>query len=541
MIPFAAPLGDIEAALGRATDGQDLPDWDGDLARDVLGHFATFAEGVLAPLDEIGDRQGCRIEGGRVRTPDGFPAAYAAYARDCWPGLTLPEAFGGQALSPLIGASVTEVFAGANLSLQMVTGLVAGAARTILAFGSPDQQARWLPRLASGDILNTMCLTEPGAGSDLSRIRTRARMDGTAWRIDGEKTFISGGDQDLTKDILHLVLARTGDEAGVRGLSLFLCPSQIGQGRNAVRVTRIEDKMGLHASPTCHMVFDGAEAELLGAPGQGLRTMFTLMNHARIDVALQGVALASRAYHIASTYAADREQGQEQGQEQGRGHQGPVTIDQHPTVRRMLEEQRGLALGGRLMCLDALVALETGQGPLADFLTPVCKVFGSQAGIRAADLGLQVLGGYGYLTEYRMEQIYRDARITAIYEGTNEIHALALAGRGLAQPGGADAFEAYLAKGLDPATVARWTRLRQAVGAAGDVGLLADDFMQATARFAWLSALNRLDGATATSLTKETLARIAFHEACIGAKLPEAGGAACLQGPEPTVSGSPGS
>ena len=535
MIPFAAPLGDIEAALRLATEGQDLPDWDGDLARDVLGHFATFAEGVLAPIDETGDRQGCRIEGGRVRTPDGFPAAYAAYARDGWPGLTLPEAFGGQALSPLIGAGVTEVFAGANMSLQMVTGLVAGAARTILAFGNPDQQARWLPRLASGEILNTMCLTEPGAGSDLSRIRTRARMDGTVWRIDGEKTFISGGDQDLTKDILHFVLARTGDEAGVRGLSLFLCPSQSGQGRNAVKVTRIEDKMGLHASPTCHMVFDGAEAELLGAPGQGLRAMFTLMNHARIDVALQGVALASRAHHIASTYAADRKQGRgqgrEQGREQGQAHQGPVTIDQHPAVRRMLEEQRALALGGRLMCLDALVALEAGQGPLADFLTPVCKVFGSQAGIRAADLGLQVLGGYGYLTEYRMEQIYRDARITAIYEGTNEIHALALAGRGLAQPGGAEAFEAYLAKGLDPATVARWTRLWHAVGAAGDVGLLADDFMQATARFAWLSALNRLDGTMAASLTKETFARITFYEACIGAKLPEAGGAACLQGP----------
>ena len=265
MIAFQAPVDDILLAFDLAGAGR-LPDWDADLAREVVTQFARFAEGEIAPLDEPGDRQGCRLEAGRVLMPSGFPAAWAALVEQGWHAVGLPEEWGGQGLpGPLLGA-ISEIFSGANHSLQMVTALVPGAARTILAFGTEEQKALWLPRLASGEWLATMAITEPGAGSDLSALRTRAIRDGDGWRIEGEKIFISGGDQDLTPRILHLVLARTGSGAeGTRGLSLFLVPSHDVVGRRLpVEVARIEEKMGLHASPTCQLAFNGAAAELLG-------------------------------------------------------------------------------------------------------------------------------------------------------------------------------------------------------------------------------------------------------------------------------------
>ncbi|MCA8881404.1 MAG: acyl-CoA dehydrogenase family protein [Rhodobacteraceae bacterium] len=460
MIPFTAPVDDILFSLEHVAGAHRLPDWDGALSAEIVRHFASFAEGVIAPLDEPGDVQGCRLEAGRVRMPDGFAVAYAAYAEQGWPGLSLPEAQGGQGMSgPVLGA-VSEIFTGACHALQMVTSLAPGAARTILAFGTADQQARFLPLFASGEWLATMCLTEPGAGSDLGAIRTRATPDGDLWRIDGEKIFISGGDQDMSEGILHLVLARTGDGAGTRGLSLFLCPSEIDGARNGVSVARIEEKLGLHASPTCQMVFDGARAEMIGAPGEGLKAMFTMMNHARLDVALQGVAHAARAAQIARAYAADRRQGQ--------GPDGnPAMLADHPDVQRMLDEQDMLAIGARAMCHLALVALESGEDrALVDFLTPLCKIYATEAGIRSADLGIQVLGGYGYLREYRVEQVWRDARITAIYEGTNGIHALTLATRMLAKGGApAQAFAARIRE-IDAGTgrlatgLARWCDFR---------------------------------------------------------------------------------
>jgi len=263
----------------------------------------TLPPGVIAPLNAVGDRQGAQLENGRVRMPDGFAAAYADLAAGGWQGLTLPEAHGGMAASPLIAAGVSEIFSGANHAMQMVCNLVPGAAAVLLRDGTAAQQADWLPKLASGEALSTMCLTEPAAGSDLSAIRCKAVRAESAWQITGEKIFISGGDQDMSDTILHLVLARSGS-AGLGGLSLFLCPKQ-----PAVTITRIEDKMGLHASPTCQMAFDAAKAELIGAEGEGLGVMFTLMNHARIDVALQGVAHAARAALIARRYAMDRVQG----------------------------------------------------------------------------------------------------------------------------------------------------------------------------------------------------------------------------------------
>ena len=434
MKDFSAPLEDILFSLHQVASAETTGTHDADLSADILNQFAIIAEQIIAPTNRTGDTQGCRLENGRVRTPDGFADAYAKIAEGGWLALAIPEQYGGMGLDRLTAAGVSEMFTGANHALQMAAGLLPGAVSTLLSFGSEDQKQRWIPRLADGRTLNTMCLTEAGAGSDLSRVRTVAVLQQDVWHLNGEKIFISNGDQDLSEDILHFVLARTGPlEAGIKGLSLFLCPSQIASGRNNVSVSRIEHKLGIHGSPTCQLVFDGAEAELIGDEGGGLAAMFTLMNHARIDVALQGVAHAARACDIAASYAQDRQQ--------GRHPDGtPAPLAAHPDVRQMLDEQRALAVGSRAMCHLALVVLDDpDQRALADFLTPVCKMFGSEAGIRAADLGIQVLGGYGYLDEYDIGQTWRDARITAIYEGANGIHALTAATRSLRAHDGAGA------------------------------------------------------------------------------------------------------
>lgn len=471
MKPFKAPVDDILFSLKQVAGAQRIPGWDTGLAAEIIGHFADFAENEIAPLDEIGDRQGCRLIDGRVHMPDGFKEVYSAYVEQGWPGLTAPEAFGGQGVNVAIHAGVSEIFTSACHSLQMVTGLVPGAIRTLLRFGTPDQQRRLIPPLAAGEWLATMCLSEPGAGSDLSRIRTKAERVGDHWRINGEKIFISGGDQDLSEGIFHLVLARTSDD-GTKGLSLFACRDD----EAAIKVARIEEKLGLHASPTCQLIFDGASAERLGEEGEGLAAMFTLMNHARLDVALQGVAHAARARDIASAYAAERVQGRDdEGQ--------PVTLDQHADIQRMLTEIRDLEVTGRAMAHMALVEMASDGDPdLVDFLTPVIKVACTEGGIRAADLGIQILGGYGYLREYRLEQTFRDARITAIYEGANGIHALTLATRLLRHKNGvaADAFERWLAAEGQTDLLERWRRLRMEVAAMPSPGEAASSFMQQT-------------------------------------------------------------
>lgn len=480
MKPFSAPLNDILFSLNAIAGADRIADWDAELASEMASHFAAFTEVEIAPLDEPGDAQGCRIVDGRVQMPDGFPDVYRAYCAMGWPGLTAPEKFGGQGLGAAMLGITSEVFSGACHSLQMVTGLVPGAIRTLMHHGTEEQKARLIPALVSGDILATMCLTEPGAGSDLSRIRCKAEQIGDSWQITGEKIFISGGDQNMSDGILHLVLARTGDN-GVRGLSLFLCGSEKPDGaRNDITVTRIEEKMGLHASPTCQLAFDGAVGELIGNPGDGLKAMFTMMNHARLDVSLQGVAHAARATDIAKSYAAERVQ--------GRGPDGaPVTLDQHGDVRRMLDEMDALALGGRAMAHLALVMIETADNPdLVEFLTPVAKVFCTEAGMQAANLGIQVLGGYGYLAEYRVEQTYRDARITAIYEGANGIHALALATRLLSGRGGAasDAFAAFITAENGTPELTKcfelWQQARQHLVGMIDPTQVAADFLSLT-------------------------------------------------------------
>ncbi|MFY0617666.1 acyl-CoA dehydrogenase family protein [Shimia sp.] len=477
MTKFIAPVEDILLSLEKVAGADSLPEWDRDLASEILSHFGAFAEGVIAPLNERGAQQSCQLENGRVHMPDGFKDAFEQLAEMGWQGLTAPEHHGGMEQSALVAAGVSEIFSGANLSMQMVCNLVPGAISTLRRFGNAEQQSEWIPKLAAGEALSTMCLTEPGAGSDLSRIRTKATQDGNRWVLEGEKIFISGGDQDLSDDILHLVLARTGaKEDGVKGLSLFLTSKK--RAGASIKITRIEEKMGLHASPTCQMAFDGCPAELIGEKGTGLSAMFVLMNHARLDVSLQGVAHAAHAHQIAKAYASERKQGR-------RPDGSEAVLTDHADVRRMLDQQRCLEIGARGMAHVALVELMRGERPaLVEFLTPLCKVFCTEAGISAANLGIQILGGYGYLTEYGLAQTWADARITAIYEGANGIHELAVATRGLRQQGGAgaDAFDALIAELTDNPTVLElrqvWRATRDTVRNADDPTVLAHDFSQ---------------------------------------------------------------
>ncbi|WP_444451925.1 acyl-CoA dehydrogenase family protein [Rhodobacter capsulatus] len=521
MIPFRAPTDDILFAL-QVARADALPGWDDDLARALIDHFASFAEAEIAPLDPVGDALGCRLENGQVHLPEGFPAAYRALIDQGWQKLALPEAIGGEGVPAPLAGAVSEIFSGACHALSMLTALVPGAVRVLMTHGTQAQQAAHLPDLVSGAALATMCLTEPGAGSDLAAIRTRARRTGDHWRIDGEKIFISGGGQNLSESILHLILARTGTMAdGVKGLSLFLARSGGAVGANGISVARIEHKMGLHASPTCAMVFDGCEAELIGPEGEGLAAMFTLMNHARIDVALQGVAHAARATAIATAHALERVQ--------GRTSDGRIArLADHPDVRRMLDEGRRLTLATRAMCALTLVEIEAASRPdLLEFLTPLVKIAATEAGMRAADLGIQVLGGYGYLTEYRIEQTWRDARITAIYEGANGIHAGALAGRLLRRNAGAAgaAFAAYVSE-IAPETpeLARrlhdWQALRATLLLQPDPAERAWEFAQASIALFEAAVWARMEALAEAAPDPAEIRRLAAQ--ALGRTTPEA-------------------
>ncbi len=495
MHSFIAPVDDILFSLTNIACANELESWNNELAQDILRHFAAFAEQEIAPLNEKGDRYGCILKNGRVLMPEGYTDTYAKLAADGWQGLTAPEQFGGMGISPVLGGAVSEIFSGANHAMQMVCNLVPGAMSTLLRFGTDTQQRTWVPKLAAGEALSTMCLTEPGAGSDLSRIQTRAENLDNRWSISGEKIFISGGDQDMSKDILHLVLARTGSsDEGIKGLSLFLC-SKLEAG-NTISIDRIESKLGLHASPTCHMTFNETPAEMIGNEGGGLHAMFTIMNHARIDVALQGVAHAARAHAIALAYARERKQGKNStGQD--------AFLVEHADVQRMLNEQHKLSVGARAMAHITLVELEKGDRPeLAEFLTPLCKFFCTEAGIRSADLGIQILGGYGYLDEYQISQIWRDARITSIYEGANGIHYLALATRGLTAYGGAPAraFDALVGEVTNDEHVmdmrSHWRELCSRVSGAEHPAAHAYEFAQTSGQLFFNAVLAKIESNT---------------------------------------------
>jgi alkylation response protein AidB-like acyl-CoA dehydrogenase len=389
----------------------------------ILEEAARTAEGVLAPLDREGDRNGAWWQDGEVSVPHGFADAHRAFAEAGWIGIAASPAHGGQGLPHALAAAAWEAFTGANVAFSLCPMLTYDAVLLLEAHGSPEQQSRFIPKLLSGAWSGTMCLTEPQSGSDLAGVRTRATPMGDGrFRIDGGKIFITYGEHRMTENILHMVLARLPDApAGSAGISLFAVPKLTPEGgRNGVRCNSIERKLGIHASPTCTMEFAGAVGELIGPPHKGLACMFAMMNAARIGVAMQGVALAERAFRQAAAYAAERVQ-------------GGAPIAHHPDVRRMLWTMRALALGGRLLTLCAALAPE----PRASLLIPVAKAWASDAGFEAASLGVQVHGGAGYVEETGAAQILRDARIAMIYEGANGIQALTLLKRGLLRDQGA--------------------------------------------------------------------------------------------------------
>ena len=391
----------------------------------ILQEAAKFAEGVLAPLERAGDTVGSRLVDGSVVTPPGFKEAFQSYAEGGWIGIAAPEAYGGQELPEVIAIAAFEPVSSANMGFGLCPLLTQDAILLMQTHGTDEQKARLLPPMVAGRWTGTMCLTEPAAGSDLSGVRTRAQPDGGLWRITGEKIFITYGDHDWTENILHMVLARLPDApSGSAGISLFAVPKYLPDGsRNPVRAVSLEHKLGIHASPTAVLAFEGALGEMVGPANRGLPSMFAMMNAARLGVAMQGVAVAERAFRRAAAFAADRQQGG-----------GPIVL--HPDVRRSLWTMRALAVGARLLTLYAADQTRT-DATRAALLIPVAKAWSSDAGVEAASLGIQVHGGMGYIEETGAAQHLRDARIAPIYEGTNGIQALTLLRRGLLRDQGA--------------------------------------------------------------------------------------------------------
>lgn len=439
---YRAPLAHIELTLravrtlAGASPGASAPP-DLEESADVLEHAARFAEDVLAPLDAPGDREGTRLVDGNVLCPPGWAQAYRRFCEDGWHQVFHETEQGGAGLPEGVRTAVFEIMCGANLSFAMCLAAARGGVDVLAAHADAELAARYVPRLVSGEWAATMCMTESGAGSDLSGIRTQAEPWGDAYRLRGQKIFISWGDHDLTEEILHFVLARLPDApAGSRGLSLFAVPKYLtdetGSRRaNDVRVVSLEHKLGLRASPTCVMSFgerDGAVGHLIGQPHTGLACMFTMMNHMRLSVGVQGVAVAEHALQQAKAYAHERIQGRLPGRE------APVAIAEHADVRRMLRTMEALVGAARALTLYAADELDRARGcaqarARLGLLTPIVKAWCTEIAQEVAALALQVHGGAGYIEETGVAQRLRDARIMTIYEGTNAIQAQDLLGR----------------------------------------------------------------------------------------------------------------
>jgi alkylation response protein AidB-like acyl-CoA dehydrogenase len=473
MATYTAPLRDMRFCLHELHDSSALSQLPGleqatpDLVDAVLEGAAKLSQEVLFPLNLSGDKEGCTYENGVVRTPTGFKDAYKQLIEGGWTSLTCDPAYGGQGMPMLVSTVFEEMVSSANLAFGMYPGLSHGAYRAIHAHASDELKAEYLPRLVDGTWSGTMCLTEPQCGTDLGLIRTKAEPgDDGSYRISGTKIFISAGEHDLTENIIHLVLAKLpGAPAGTKGISLFLVPKFLPTAdgkpgpRNGLMCGSIEHKMGIHANATAVLNFDGAKGWLVGPPNAGMKCMFTMMNAARLAVGMQGLGIAETAYQSAAAYARDRRQGKSVRRSDARETKSsegtpdapaaaaadPIIV--HPDVRRMLLEARSQTEAGR--ALSYWVGLELDRAEhhpdpavrresddLVALLTPIVKAGLSDLGSEAANLAVQVFGGHGYVHEWGVEQLVRDARIAQIYEGTNGIQALDLVGRKLGQDAG---------------------------------------------------------------------------------------------------------
>ncbi|MEN9437879.1 MAG: hypothetical protein RIR09_2534 [Pseudomonadota bacterium] len=457
MHAYKAPLRDMRFLMNEVLDypahyaalpngGEATPE----MVDAILEGAATLCEEVLAPLNASGDKEGCHLKDGVVTTPKGFKEAYAEFVAGGWQGLSFPEQYGGQGLPASLNLFKTEMMGTANWSFAMYPGLTIGCINTIMQYGTDAQKSQYLPKLVSGEWTGTMCLTEPQCGTDLAQVKTKAEplADGT-YALSGTKIFISAGEHDLAENIVHIVLARLpGAPAGTKGISLFIVPKFIVSAdgavgaRNPVVCGSIEHKMGINANATCLLNFDGAVGYLISEPNKGLEAMFTFMNTARIGTAFQGLASAELSYQGALPYAKER-----RSMRALSGKKEPEQVADaliwHPDVRRMLLTQKAIAEGARCMIYDSAKiadhlfnAVEAGDTAAykrheneLGFYTPILKGFLTELGLEAANLGMQVFGGHGYIGEHGMEQIVRDARISTLYEGTTGIQALDLLGR----------------------------------------------------------------------------------------------------------------
>ena len=461
MHSYSPPVRDLQFVLQDLLNIPEsgLPghaDLDPDFTEAILEAAGKLASEVMAPLNGVGDRQGCRLENGIVRTPDGFAQAFDAMRQGGWTALDCDPDYGGQGLPYVIGSATAEMFSTANMAFAMYPGLTHGAYSAIHAHGTDTQKQTYLPRLVSCEWTGTMNLTEPHCGTDLGLLRTKADpQDDGSYLITGQKIFISAGDHDMAENVIHLVLAKApGGGEGTRGISLFIVPKFLvnedgspGE-RNNVSVGSLEDKMGIHGNATCVMNYDAAKGWLLGDLHKGMRAMFTMMNEARLGVAMQGYACAEAAYQNAAIYARERLQGRAAtGTENPSGPADPLIV--HPDIRRSLMDQRSFVEGARALVLWCAHLIDRGhQGDaeaegLVSLLTPVAKGFLTDQGFASTVQAQQVFGGHGYIEEHGMSQLVRDARIAMIYEGANGIQALDLVARKLPQDGGRHVMEFF--------------------------------------------------------------------------------------------------
>ena len=461
MPEYKAPLRDIRFVLEDLLDSEShysklegRAEFDNDLREAIINEAAKLAENVLSPINQSGDEEGCHFEEGCVTTPAGFKEAFAEYAAGGWAGLAAAEELGGQNLPASAGIIVNELLGTANWAWNMYTGLTFGAVKCITEHGSDEQRTVYVKKMVEGTWTGTMCITEAHCGSDVGLARTKAepQADGS-YKITGAKHFITGGDHDMAENIVHLTLARVvGAPAGTKGISLFIVPKYLPDTdgnpgeRNSVYAGSIEKKMGIKASATCVMNFDGAKGFMVGAENSGLEQMFTMMNEARLGTALQGLCAAQLAFQGSLAYAKDRLAMRSlTGPKNPDGPADPIIV--HPDVRRMLLTQKALSEGFRAFLYEIAFDGDRSQGAASEeerkaaenrmaLLTPIAKAFCTELGYESCNLGLQVFGGHGYIKEWGMEQIIRDTRISMVYEGTTGIQALDLIGRKVLGSGG---------------------------------------------------------------------------------------------------------